>query len=180
MNKLAALAALLILPAVATAHHPDRRCQPVKPRVDLIGPIGNRLPPEYRRSYNRPTYVGGKIAYLIAPSSQEAMVWHRSAHAGLYEGKKHGRYNRRVDHQYFYAKPWEGIRVGARPDPNADKRRSSLTKLATQSPEVQAEELKPPKEIQEMLDLDVDNDAPDTETLKGPETSDLPEPVESP
>jgi hypothetical protein len=95
----------------ACAHHPDAENQRVIPRIDLIGPIGSRLPPSYRRTYNRPTYLGGKIAYLIAPSSQEAMAWHRAEHAGAYKApKKH----QRLEQHYFYPKPWEVLTVGPR------------------------------------------------------------------
>ena len=95
----------------AQAHHPNHERKPVRQRYDLIGPIGNRLPMEYRRRYNRPTNWGGKIAYHIAPSSQEAMRWHRATHQGQY---KRGA-PRMVAH-YFYPKPWESIRIGARPE----------------------------------------------------------------
>ncbi|MCO8121950.1 hypothetical protein NHH03_09400 [Stieleria sp. TO1_6] len=100
------------LAGLATAHHPDKENQPVHPRIDLIGPIGNRLPPSYRRTYNRPTKLGGRIAYWIAPSSQEAMAWHHAKHAGAYKApKKH----LRLEQHYFYPKPWEVLRVGPRP-----------------------------------------------------------------
>ena len=132
MTKLLALGFVVALPLAAFGHEPNRRHQVVRPRVDVIGPVGNRLPPEHRRVYNRPTYVGGKIAYWIAPSSQEAMAWHRAEHAGLYNGKRNGRYCPRMEQHFFYPKPWEAIRIGARPDPNADKNRKSLSKMATQ------------------------------------------------
>jgi hypothetical protein len=95
----------------AAGHHPDTRNLPVRQPIDLIGPVGNRLPPGHRRVYNRPTYVGGKIAYWIAPSSQEAMAWHRAVHAGAYrKPKKH----LRLQQHYFYAKPWQVLQVGPR------------------------------------------------------------------
>lgn len=65
----------------------------------------------HRRRYNRPTNWGGKIAYSIAPSSQEAMRWHRATHQGQYKYDA----PRMVAH-YFYPKPWEAIRIGARPN----------------------------------------------------------------
>ncbi len=79
---------LLMVVSLATtlpAHHPNKECQDVHPRCDLIGPLGNRLPMSYRRRFNRPRYLGGKIAYLIAPSSQEAMAWHDAVHLGAYK-----------------------------------------------------------------------------------------------
>jgi hypothetical protein len=93
------------------AHHPDRESKPVHRRIDLIGPIGNRLPMSYRRRYNRPTNWGGKIAYYIAPTSQEAMRWHKATHQGQYK-----RHAPRMMANYFYPKPWEAIRIGARPN----------------------------------------------------------------
>lgn len=109
----AAVLALLafILSGFAAAHHPDWENQRVTPYIDLIGPMGNRLPPGYRRKYNRPTYLGGKVMYWIAPSSQEAMAWHHASHSGAYQhDKKHQRYER----HYFYPKPWEMLKIGAR------------------------------------------------------------------
>ncbi len=115
------------------AHHPDRDAKPVRPPFNLIGPLGNRLPMSYRRRYNRPTNLGGKIAYYIAPTSQEAMQWHKSAHRGYYQNDA----PRMVDY-YFYPKPWEVIRIGARPslDPNPDEDQMEL----------------PPMELPPMLD----------------------------
>lgn len=95
----------------AQGHHPDRETQPVRRRIDVIGPVGNRLPMEYRRRYNRPTDWGGKIAYHIAPTSQEAMRWHQATHQRQYKCDA----PRMVAH-YFYPKPWEAIRIGARPN----------------------------------------------------------------
>jgi len=92
-------------------------------RVDVIGPIGNRLPPSYRRQYNRPSYLGGKIAAKIEPSSQEAMAFHRADELGLYDnnGIKGWMSSkncppRRVEQHYFYPKPWEVLTVGPRRD----------------------------------------------------------------
>ncbi|MEM9644451.1 MAG: hypothetical protein AAF989_05620 [Planctomycetota bacterium] len=92
-----------------SAHHPDRQCQPVIPRVDLIPPMGKHLPAGHRRTYNRPSYWTGKLAYKIAPESQEAMAWHRAEHRGDYECDRC-----RVVPQYYYPKPYEALRIGAR------------------------------------------------------------------
>lgn len=96
-------------------------------RVDVIGPLGNRLPPSYRREYNRPTYLGGKITAKIEPSSQEAMAFHRADELGLYDdngikGWMAGKHcpPQRVEQHYFYPKPWEVLTVGPRRDRNAD------------------------------------------------------------
>jgi hypothetical protein len=103
------------LAATTQAHHPDRRRHPVYPYFDLIGPVGTRLPMSYRRKYNRPTNIGGRIAYHIAPSSQEAMAWHNATHRGHYKNHR----PRMVMH-YFYPKPWESLRIGARPKTTGD------------------------------------------------------------
>jgi len=103
------------------AHHPDRAAHPVRPLIDVIGPLGNRLPPGYRRVYNRPSYLEGKIAYWIAPTTQEAMAWHRAEHAGLYDG-----HHPRQEKFYFYPKPWEVLQVGARPSRSPEQTSPSL------------------------------------------------------
>ena len=98
------------------------------PRIDPIPPVGNRLPDSYRRTYNRPSYLGGKLAAKFEPSSQEAMAFHRAESLGLYDhsgikGFMNGKNcpPRRVEQHYFYPKPWEVLRVGARREstPNA-------------------------------------------------------------
>jgi hypothetical protein len=109
MRSLIALTLLLGFVATVRAHHPDRENQRVHPRIDLIGPLGTRLPPSYRRVYNRPTSIGGKIAYYIAPSSQEAMAWHNATHRGYYRDHRP-----RIEMHYFYPKPWEALKIGAR------------------------------------------------------------------
>ena len=93
----------------AFAHEPHSQCKPITQPIDLIGPIGNDCRESYRRTCNRPRYLPGKIAYLIAPSSQEAMTWHRAEHLGAYE-KDLGR----IERHYFYPKPWEALRIGPR------------------------------------------------------------------
>ncbi len=100
---------LVVLASSAFAHHPDREHQRVHQRYDLIGPLGTRLPMSYRRRYNRPTYIGGKIAYWIAPSSQEAMAWHDATHRCFYKNHRP-----RIEKHFFYPKPWEVLRIGAR------------------------------------------------------------------
>lgn len=116
------------------------------PRIDPIGPVGNRLPESYRRQYNRPTYVGGKIAAKIAPSSQEAMSFHRSESLGLYDrtgikGWLNGKNcpPQRVEQHYFYPKPWEVLAVGPRREMKSDDRPElatdkSLGELLKQDP----------------------------------------------
>lgn len=110
-----ALLATAATSASVHAHEPDTRSLPVRQRIDLIGPIGNRLPPGHRRKYNRPNHWTGWIAYRIAPSSQEAMSWHRAQHDGAYQKPKN---TKRIEYHYFYPKPWEAMRIGARPSVN--------------------------------------------------------------
>lgn len=101
----------LVAAETAGAHHPDRKNQPVTPIIDVIGPLGNNLKPGHRRIYNRPSYIEGKIAYHIAPSSQEAMSWHRAVHTGAYKDPKKCL---RLEQHYFYPKPWQVLTVGPR------------------------------------------------------------------
>ena len=95
--------------STSSAHHPNRECETVRPRIDVIGPLGNKLRPSYRRELNRPRFLGGKIAYMIAPTSQEAMAWHRAEHRGDY-AKNAGRH----EPHYMYPKPWEALKIGPR------------------------------------------------------------------
>lgn len=92
-----------------SAHKPDWKNMPTLPRIDVIGPLGARLPISHRRKYNRPTYWGGRIAYMIAPSSQEAMAWHDNVHRGTYKNHRP-----RIEKHFFYPKPWESMKIGAR------------------------------------------------------------------
>ncbi len=116
MRLICLAACLLALATTANAHHPDRENQPVHQRIDVIGPLGNCLPMSYRRRYNRPTNIGGRIAYYVAPSSLEAMAWHDATHRGLYENDRP-----RTEMHYFYPKPYEALRIGNRPKPESDR-----------------------------------------------------------
>jgi hypothetical protein len=101
----------------ADAHHPPRADQPVRPRIDVIGPVGNRLPTSYRRRYNRPRYLGGKLAYTFVPTSQEAMAWHAAEHRGDYRHQPgHDKPGRSLP-VYFYPKPYEVLPMGTRSKP---------------------------------------------------------------
>lgn len=104
-----ALVTLGLLATTTSAHHPNPKRYPTHPRFEPIPPLGNRLPPSYRRVYNRPTYIGGKFAYMIAPSSQEAMSWHENAHRGAYRN-----HAGRIEPMYLYPKPWEVLSIGER------------------------------------------------------------------
>ncbi|MEM1070537.1 MAG: hypothetical protein AAGI63_16665, partial [Planctomycetota bacterium] len=105
----------------ALAHHPDKENQRVHPRIEVIPPLGNNLPMSYRRKYNRPQKIVGKLMYHIAPSSQEAMAWHRATHLGYY--KNHA--PRMVTH-YFYPKPWEALRNGANKSIDNDEQQMQI------------------------------------------------------
>ncbi len=127
-----AIAYCLFSITTSNAHHPDRETQPPRQRIDVIGPLGNRLPASYRRVYNRPTNLGGKIAYWIAPSSQEAMAWHQAQHAGLYDnGGPLKAPCPRVENLYFYPKPWEALQVGQRRSKTAEAGSTPLTPQST-------------------------------------------------
>ncbi|QDT09497.1 hypothetical protein [Planctomycetes bacterium K23_9] len=93
----------------AMAHHPDRERQTVRPRGDLIGPLGNNFRPSYRRELNRPRFLAGKLAYAIAPTSQEAIAWHHADHEGAYANDAC-----RIEKRFMYPKPWEALKVGPR------------------------------------------------------------------
>lgn len=114
LKRLSALAVMLCAAAPAAAHHPDWKSHPVTPRIDVIPPLGNNLPLSHSARYNRPGYVTGKIAYWIAPSSREAMAWHRASHLGYYANHA----PRMVTH-YCFPKPWEVLGTGARTDATA-------------------------------------------------------------
>lgn len=91
------------------------------PRPDILPSHWFNPVNEYRRVYNRPRYLTGKIAHTIAPSSQEAMVWCENYRAGVYSKKNAPpRYKR-----YFAPKPWEVLQTGARPDFTQPASRSS-------------------------------------------------------
>ncbi len=104
---LAGLAAALVTPAIVSAEHP--RGIAYWPRIELFDWVETLERPSYRERYNRPRYIGGKIAALIAPSSQEAMSWH--------EHKRRGSYHKHagpVVVNYLYPKPWEALPIEAR------------------------------------------------------------------
>lgn len=107
-----ALIVTALLAVDAQGHPPDRAHQTVRPRVEVIPPIGHRVP-DHRRTYNRPSDWVGRWAYHFAPSSQEAMSWHAAKHRGDYDQDC----PRRVVPRYEYLKPWQAIATGPRPAP---------------------------------------------------------------
>lgn len=80
----------------------------------------------YRQRYNRPTYYGGKIAYHISPTSQEAMAWEENLEIGKYDGH----HCPPLVKGYFYPKPWESLNTGPRPNTTSH---SVLNRTPTQS-----------------------------------------------
>jgi hypothetical protein len=82
---------------------------PYDPRPDFFRlPVYNAWVP-YRKSNNRPTYIGGKVAAVIEPTSQEAMAWQISKANGNYRNHRPGSIP-----TYYYPKPWEALQIGAR------------------------------------------------------------------
>lgn len=145
----------------AMAHEPNRECQCVKPRVDVIGPIGANLRPSYRRVYNRPTYLQGRLAYLIAPTSQEAIAWHKADHKGAYKNELG-----RIEPRYFYKKPWEALRQGPRLS-NVEMQETTLQPL----PEVDAAEMLPQPEEPQPEELPEPEELPAPKEQKEDENS---------
>lgn len=108
--RTALIAALVLVGSVtASAHPPTWPTPPVGYRFEPIPPLGNNLPMSYRARLNRPTYLGGKLAYIVEPTSQEAMSWHENVHRGSYRN-----HAGRIEPMYIYPKPWEVLRVGPR------------------------------------------------------------------
>ena len=155
---------LICLSSSAMAHHPDHECRPVTPRVECIPPLGTSLPPSHRRCYNRPAYWMGKIAHCIAPSSQEAMSWHRAEHRGDYDCDR----GRHVP-IYRYAKPWEVLTVGPRPNPNAkrmeDDSRGGTPPLLDDQPDLVPQPLDDILKEREEQRLDSDMEMIDDDTM---------------
>ncbi len=111
-SRLAVLVGLLVFAAAdqASAQFPRWEAKPVRPRIDVIPPLGDCLPWSYAARYNRPSYLVGKTAYMIEPSSLEAMAWQRAKQRGYYADHA----PRMVTH-YLYDKPWEALGVGPKP-----------------------------------------------------------------
>ena len=136
---------------------PDYR-GPVPPRIDVIGPLGNRLPPAPIRANNRPTELGGAITNAIAPSSREALSWQRSNALGLYENDGIDARLRhqycppgRVEQHYFYPKPWEVLPTAARPSQSIDYDDSEFDDDYADELESSEEIQAPPEEVDEDL-----------------------------
>jgi len=82
---------------------------PADPRPDFFDwPLYKAWTP-YRKTFNRPTYVGGHIAAVIEPTSQEAMAWKIANDKGDYKCNRPG-----YIPTYYYPKPWEALETEAR------------------------------------------------------------------
>lgn len=190
MRRLALVLGLLSAASIGSAGHPPGYVQPVYPRIDVIGPVGNRLPPGYRRKYNRPSYLGGWIMSGIAPSSQEAMAWQKAVQQDAYKDK----HTRQVMY-YFFPKPWESLEVGPRTatadaDGDPDYRRDSGESVMDDATEMEERgpQLVPNPELEQELaprpplgdpgKLDVPDLDP-TEALDAPEVLDAPKALDA-
>jgi hypothetical protein len=108
----AALLSGIVLATSAWAAPPERPTlnHTADPRPNILPDwIYNHHVP-YRLRYNRPTYYGGKIAYHIAPTSQEAMAWEENLERGYYDGH----HCPPLVKGFFYPKPWEAMNTGPR------------------------------------------------------------------
>lgn len=157
--------AVVLSGETVSAQFPNWKAIPVRPRIDVIPPLGNHLPYSYRARMNRPTYFGGRIAYTIEPSSQEAMAWQRAWERGYYAD-----HAPRMETHYIFPKPWEVLGVGAKPKRGDDAAsvypQPELLPLGPADDEpvgVSPEELDPPRaEAAELRDLRRQVDAPGT------------------
>lgn len=113
--------ALFATDQAALAQFPNWKAVPVRPRGELIPPLGNHLPPSYRAKMNRPTYLGGRIAYTIEPSSQEAMAWQRAWEKGYYAN-----HAPRMETHFMYPKPWEVLGVEPKPKRDTNENRAAI------------------------------------------------------
>jgi hypothetical protein len=79
------------------------------PREDILPhPIYDAWLP-YRKAYNRPRFLGGMMARLVEPTSQEAMAWEEAWRSGEYRRHEPG-----LVKVYYHPKPWEVLQTGPR------------------------------------------------------------------
>jgi len=105
-----ALALVLVSFQNASAQWPNWRAKPVRQNIDLLPPPGDWLPYSYAAKYNRPSYLTGRIAYTIEPTSQEAMAWERAVQKGYYAN-----HAPRMETHYMYPRAWEVLGVEPKP-----------------------------------------------------------------
>jgi hypothetical protein len=97
--------------ALTGAERPTFNHHTRDPRPNILpNPWENHV--EYRRAYNRPTYLGGWLAHKVSRTSQEALVWEENVEAGNYDRWHMPPMYKR----YFAPKPWEVLKTGPRPD----------------------------------------------------------------
>ncbi len=99
-------------PLVLHPHERPTLIETCDPRPDILPRPFYDNHVEYRARYNRPTFIGGFLAYEMSRTSQEAMTWKENYCAGNYD--QH--HMPPVYKTYYYPKPWEVLTVGARPD----------------------------------------------------------------
>ncbi len=75
---------------------------PANPRPDFLSHTHYNSWVSYRAQYNRPHPVGGHIAAIIEPTSQEAMAWCLHEANGDYRNHRPG-----YVPLYYYPKPWK-------------------------------------------------------------------------
>jgi hypothetical protein len=111
------VACLAVFPVgVSLAGDPIQHFNPANPRPDLFRkPIYQAWVP-YRAAYNRPTYLGGKMASIIEPTSQEAYGWEVAKARGDYQKSSLHQPCKTPVAGYFYPKPWEALPIEARPN----------------------------------------------------------------
>jgi hypothetical protein len=98
-------------PTTALAWNHEASFNPADPRPDILPRNFINAWVPYRKEYNRPTYLGGRIAATIEPTSQEAMSWCEHNSNGDYQCKRPG-----CILHYNYPKPWEVLATEARPN----------------------------------------------------------------
>lgn len=89
----------------------ERNFNPANPRPDFLPHTLYNAWVPYRAEYNRPHPIGGHIAAIIEPTSQEAMAWRIHQANGDYQCKRPG-----YVPVYNYPKPWEALPILARPN----------------------------------------------------------------
>ncbi len=117
LRKKFRLATVVAVCALGTGSHLDAgnheaHFNPANPRPDFLPHTLYNNWVSYRAEYNRPHPIGGHIAAVIEPTSQEAMAWRIHDANGDYRCKRPG-----YVPIYNYPKPWEVLPT--RPRPNA-------------------------------------------------------------
>jgi len=109
---IALMACSLLSGSNTIAGNPEAHFNPANPRPDFLPHTLYYNWVSYRAEYNRPHPIGGHIAAVIEPTSQEAMAWRIHDANGDYRYKRPG-----YVPIYNYPKPWEVLPT--RPRPNA-------------------------------------------------------------